>query len=271
MALKTFPESCPFAAVATLLERAGIEGVRDVDVCRESHVPWLWREIDGKAYTGSYIVDNDLLNVAAHAWGFSLRGDVSPREDVPAILRALGAPAMLGIARQGGGGHTVVVDWADGRWHVENMRFAHEDLIEWWCDDAELIEAMRPSAAWGHLIEGTAGDIPDLERLHWDTVEKVFPAYRKRLRMFWEDPHSQRALRQLLDEYLRGIVLEGPGLMGAIGEEGLQAALAKLQLAVYGELGKETVRFSDVYPLERLDDLLGRYEAMLYRGIRTSE
>ncbi|MGL4832613.1 MAG: hypothetical protein ACRCWS_08600 [Propionibacteriaceae bacterium] len=135
-----------------------------------------------------------------------------------------------------------------------------------------ITQLRHPKVCLGWLEKGDVTPLLDVDERHWDTVEKVFPIYREMLRRFWQGSYSTAQLREQLDPMLRGLVLEGPGLMGTIGEEGLQEKLARLQFALMGAINAaEPVCLMDHYPLDKLDNLIERYEAMLRRGIRTTQ
>lgn len=249
-----FNSSCAYAALAMLLETAGMD-VEDTDIALEMHLPYLFAREGDCFLSGPMLQTPQWFDLYLQPHGLRFCETAVNAAELPNVLRQTG-PVMLGL-----GGHAVMFrNCSAGMYRFYNPKWEEGTEPEELClSEAELTAQLPQTVYLGGLQAGKKDT--GTTKSHLLRSAAVMEQLEAALRSFYTAEQTAQSQKAAMNALFRPILLDGVTMLELIGEAQLQKRLVKVQqayLQTFREPGAEM-------PLEELWASMAAYRELILK------
>lgn len=255
-----FKSSCSYAALASIMERKGVD-TEDFQIALEMKLPWLFAKEGGGYVSGPMLQGAKWFDLWLRPRGYRMSETLLPRERLCAYLREQ-SPAMLGIQTEFGK-HAVVFTGYDGAYHFLNPTYENSgEPTNFSLEEAALLAAVSEETLVGEVLPAAAEPL-DFAPLLQRSVTVLRENCREILH-FASEKHEPDAYTLAMNRLFRPLLLDGITMLELAGETALAQEFAVLQgqfLAFLRGTRKEVL--GRTLCLERLHVLAEQYASLI--------
>ena len=255
-----FKSSCSYAALASIMERKGVD-TEDFQIALEMKLPWLFAREGGGYVSGPMLQGAKWFDLWLRPRGYRMSENVLPRERLCAYLRER-SPALLGIQTDFGK-HAVVFTGYDGAYHFLNPTYENNgEPTSLALEEAALLSAVSEETLVGEVLLAVSEpqDFAPLLR----RSAAVLRENCEELLRFASEKHDPDAYVPAMNRLFRPLLLDGITMLELAGEAELAREFTLLQgqfLAFLRGTRKEAL--GRALSLERLHVLAEQYASLI--------
>ncbi len=270
MKYMTFNSSCPYAGMANMLEKYGID-VEDYEIALEMKLPLFVDKNEDGYVTGPMIQEKKWFDIFLNRYGFELLEESVDKAKVFDYLCSK-ETAMLGVKFDNGRNqyHALVyVGFEDGKLvFINNKHEGSDEPERVTFDKNELEECIRDVTVVATLEPCEKRDV-DITPFLKDSIEKL-NSLQKDFVDFCNKPHTNKELLENERGLFRPILLDGPTMMKLYGQEELYEDMCVLQRAFIDVAFKnksDNTLLNSCFDMKLMDTVFDRWKQLINEAL----